>query len=274
MILDEIITDRREQLLRDKKKVTPEEIRRRAEAVLKQSAKGEKAFYRVLAKQGLSIIGECKNASPSLGDITSRISLADRIAAYNQSVDAISCLTEERHFKGNAQYFRKIRKSTALPMLRKDFMIEEYQFYEARAMQADAVLLIAAILDDTQLRDFYQLAGELKLDVLMEVHDEKELERALKLDADIIGINNRNLKDFTISLEQTRRLSIMIPADKVLVAESGIVSDEDTAYLAECRVDAFLVGRALMEHDNPKELAARWKHIFAVRRGQGYGGKD
>ena len=141
-------------------------------------------------------------------------------------------------------------------------MIEEYQVYEAKAIDADAVLLIAAILDDKEMYDFYQLAKELKLDVLVETHDEWEMERALKLDADIIGINNRNLKDFTISLERTKTLSKMVPKDKLLIAESGIVRDDDVAYLADCGVSGFLIGRAFMEHENPKALTAHWKQVY------------
>ena len=148
-----------------------------------------------------------------------------------------------------------------LPIIRKDFMIDEYQFYEAKAIGADAVLLIAAILDDAQMRDFYQLTQELKMDALVETHDEREMERALKLDAKIIGVNNRDLRDFTIRLETTRRLSAMVPKDKVFVAESGIVGDEDVKFLMECRIDAFLIGRALMEVDHPRELARRWKSL-------------
>jgi indole-3-glycerol phosphate synthase len=159
------------------------------------------------------------------------------------------------------EYLKEIRKISNLPILRKDFMIEEYQFYEAKAIGADAILLIAAILDDVQLHDFYQLSKELELDALVEVHDEREMERALKLDADIIGVNNRNLKDFTISLETTKRLSKMVPTEKVFVAESGIMGDEDVRFLKECSVDAFLIGRALMESRHPREVAARWKNI-------------
>ena len=140
-------------------------------------------------------------------------------------------------------------------------MIEPYQFYEAKAIGADAVLLIAAILDDVQLKDFYQLSGELGLDVLVETHDEAEVERALKLDAEIIGVNNRNLKDFSISLETTKRLSQYIPKEKVFVAESGILTDEDVKFLKQCRVDAFLIGRALMEAEHPKRVAGRWKKV-------------
>ena len=150
---------------------------------------------------------------------------------------------------------------TTLPILRKDFMIDEYQFYEAKAIEADAILLITAILDDIQMKDFYQLAQELGLDALVEVHDEREMERALKIDAEIIGVNNRDLRDFTIRLDTTKRLSTMVPKDKVFVAESGIVTDENVRFLKESRVDAFLIGRAFMESDNPKELAKRWKAL-------------
>lgn len=267
MILDEIVADKKTQLIRDKAAKDLNVVRSEAEEMLRQGPVADNSFSHNLRQEGLSIIGEFKNASPSLGNIKSRISLEERIEDYNASVECISCLTEEAHFKGNVGYFEKIRKITKLPMIRKDFMIDEYQFYEARAIQADAVLLIATILDDVQLHDFYQLAGELKLDALVEVHDEQEMERALKLDADIIGVNNRNLKDFTISLERTRELGRMVPKDKIFVAESGIVTDEDVAYLESCRVDGFLIGRALMEHDDPKALSLHWKEIFEKGRG-------
>ena len=140
-------------------------------------------------------------------------------------------------------------------------MIDPYQFYEAKAIGADAILLIAAILDDAQMKDFYQLSKELGLDALVEVHDEEEMERALKLDADIIGVNNRNLKDFSIDLRTTKRLGKMVPEDKIFVAESGILTDMDVKFLKECKVDAFLIGRALMEAEHPKLIAQHWKAI-------------
>jgi indole-3-glycerol phosphate synthase len=237
-------------------------------------------FYNHLKKPGLSIIGEFKKASPSLGTITSKIDLMERIAEYNASVDAISCLTEEDHFHGNVEYLKEIRArisflidvgldylslsraKSQLPILRKDFMICEYQFYEAKVIGADAVLLITAILDDAQMHDFYQLARELELDVLVETHDEAEVERAMKINPRIIGVNNRNLKDFTISLEHTRRLRPYVPEDKVFVAESGITGDEDVRFLRDCGVDAFLIGRAFMESENPKALAQKWKELY------------
>ena len=130
-------------------------------------------------------------------------------------------------------------------------------------MGADAVLLITAILDDVQMHDFYQLARELELDVLVETHDEEEIERAMKINPRIIGVNNRNLKDFSITLETTKRLRPYIPKDKVFVTESGVMGDEDVRFLHECQVDAFLIGRAFMEAENPKALAQKWKEIFA-----------
>ena len=176
-------------------------------------------------------------------------------------MDAISCLTEEDHFHGHVDDFKEIRRQTVLPMIRKDVMIDEYQFYEAKAIGADAILLIAAILDDAQMKDFYALAYELGMDALVETHDEAEMERALKLDAKIIGVNNRNLKDFTISLDNTVRLRPMVPKEKCFVAESGIITDDDIRLLKEQQVDAFLIGRALMEADDPRALAAHWKTL-------------
>ena len=257
MILDQIVEDKKKRLVEHKNKVS--EIKIRAQAEQRESTSHR--FYDALKKEQISIIGEFKNASPSLGKIKSKINLEERIKEYNSSVYAISCMTEEDHFRGNIDYLKYIRSISTLPILRKDFMIDEYQFYESRAIGADAVLLIAAILDDAQMKAFYQLAKELSLDSLVEVHNEEEMERALKLDAEIIGVNNRNLKDFTIELDTTRRLSAMVPKDKVFVAESGIITDEDVKFLKQCRVDAFLIGRALMEAEHPAEVAAHWKEL-------------
>lgn len=262
MILDEIVADKKKRLPQHKANISEQKMRQMAEEMIKKQPvekKGKNAFYEALAKPGISIIGEFKKASPSLGTIESKINLIDRIEEYNASVDAISCLTEEDHFHGSVDYLKEIRKMSPLPIIRKDFMIEEYQFYEAKVIGADAILLIAAILDDAQLKDFYDLATELGLDALVETHDEREMERALKLNAEIIGVNNRDLRDFTIRLDTTRRLSKMVPQDKIFVAESGIVTDDDVRFLKESRVDAFLIGRAFMEAENPRELALRWK---------------
>lgn len=264
MILDKIVEDKKIRLPQHKARISPETMRSEAEAQVKQERADHKAnglFYEALAKPGISIIGEFKKASPSLGQIQSKINLTDRIEEYNASVDAISCLTEEDHFNGNVDYLKEIRKMSPLPIIRKDFMIDEYQFYEAKVIGANTILLIAAILDDVQMKDFYDLAAELGLDALVETHDEQEMERALKLDAKIIGVNNRDLRDFTIKLDTTKRLSKMVPEGKIFVAESGIVSDEDVKFLKDSRVDAFLIGRAFMEAENPRELARHWKNL-------------
>lgn len=257
MILEEIVADKRKRLPEHKKKIPEIQMRELAEQTLPPLH----SFADALAKDGISVIGEFKRASPSLGKIKSEINLFERIGEYNGSVDAISCLTEEDHFEGAAEDLREIRKRSKLPILRKDFMIDEYQFYEARAIGADAVLLIAAILDDAMLRSFSQLSKELGLAALVEVHDEWELDRALTGDAAIIGINNRNLKTFTIDLQTTVRLSKEIPRKKIVVAESGICGDEDVKLLRDCGVDAFLIGRALMEAKHPGETVKRWKKI-------------
>ena len=259
MILDKIVEDKRIRLVEHKNRISENEMKKLCEDEMKYGRKSENLFFDNLAKPGISIIGEFKKASPSLGKIDVKVDLMDRIDDYNASVDAISCLTEEDHFNGNVDYLKTIRAKSELPIIRKDFMIEEYQFYEAKVIGADAVLLITAILDDAQMKDFYQLARELKLDVLVETHDEKEIERALRIDPRIIGVNNRNLMDFSIDLKNTGKLKKYIPNDKIYVAESGIMSDDDVKFLKQVGVDGFLIGRAFMESENPRELAKKWK---------------
>ncbi len=258
MILDEIVKAKKKRLPEHKAKISEAKMKELALA----STRTPVSFYDALAKPGLSIIGEFKQASPSAGKIKNELPLAERIAHYNESVDAISCLTEEDHFKGDIGYLKAIRELSQLPIIRKDFIIEEYQIYEAKVIGADAILLITAILTDEELKHFYELAGSLGLDVLVEVHDEEEMRRALQIGPQIIGVNNRNLKDFTISLETTRRLRPMAGEDVVFVSESGIREDEHIAYLKKSGVDAFLIGQSLMEADSPKALAKNWKDIY------------
>ena len=257
MILDKIVEDKKIRLVEHKSRISMTEMRKMAEKCEAHPA----SFYEGLAKPGISIIGEFKKASPSLGNINSQIDLTKRIDEYNASVDCISCLTEEDHFLGTVHYLKEIREISPLPILRKDFMIDEYQFYEAKVIGANAILLITGILDDVQMKDFYQLTTELGLDALFEAHTEEQMDRALNCGAKIVGVNNRDLRDFTIKLDTTKRLSKMVPNDRIFVAESGIVSDEDVKYLKECRVDAFLIGRAFMEAANPQELAKHWKAL-------------
>lgn len=285
MILDTIVADKKKRLIEHKKKFSEIDMKKMAQ----ESKRVSYSFYQALKKEGLSIIGEFKQASPSMGIIKNKLNLEDRIKQYNQSVDAISCLTEEDHFYGNIEYFKKIRKMSILPMIRKDFIIDTYQVYEAKVIGADAILLIAAILEDNKMKELYELSYQLGMDVLLEVHDEAELLRAMKLGAKIIGVNNRNLKDFTIELETTKRLVTYLDynIDKhanneqhaiqtapmlnknsqenrpVFVSESGVTTKEDIQFLKNLQVDALLIGRAFMESESPEELAKEWKQIYS-----------
>lgn len=258
MILDDIVEKKQIRLKEHKSRIHPAEMIRLADEA--QASGGD--FYQALKKPGISIIGEFKKASPSLGKIRQTMELTDRIDEYNRAVDCISCLTEEDYFLGSTEYLRQIRGISPLPILRKDFMIDPYQFYEAKAIGADAILLITGILDDAQLKDFYQLSEELGLDALFEAHTEEQMDRALNCGAKIVGVNNRDLRDFSIHLETTERLASMVPEDRVFVAESGIVQDEDVRLLARCRVDAFLIGRAFMESRHPEAVAKHWKEVY------------
>lgn len=257
MILDKIVEDKKKRLIEHKAKISEEEMKELATNCDRESI----SFYNALAKDGLSIIGEFKKASPSHGKMDNKIELTDRIDMYNASVDAISCLTEEDHFLGSVDYFKQIRSISDLPMIRKDFIIDPYQIFEAKVIGADCILLIAAILSDRELKLFYELAYALGMDVLVEVHDEQEMMRAIGLDAKIIGVNNRNLKDFSIDLNTTKKLAQMLPEETILVSESGVMTDEDILFLKQSRVDALLIGTVFMEAENPKELAKHWKTL-------------
>lgn len=255
MILDEITADKRKRLAEHKARVSEEEMKELAARCGRQSI----SFYGAVAKEGLSIIGEFKKASPSHGKMHNKIELTDRIDQYNASVDAISCLTEEDHFLGSVDYFKQIRSITDLPMIRKDFIIDPYQIFEAKVIGADCILLIAAILNDREMKRFYELAYDLGMDVLVEVHDEEEMMRAVGLGARIIGVNNRNLKDFSIDLNTTARLARMVPHGTLLVSESGVSEDKDVEFLKEAGADGLLIGTVFMEAEDPKALAQRWK---------------
>ena len=255
MILDEIVADKKKRLVEHKARISEEEMKTLAASCERESI----SFYKALAKEGLSIIGEFKKASPSHGKMDNKIELTDRIGQYNASVDAISCLTEEDHFLGSVEYFKQIRQISPLPMIRKDFIIDPYQIFEAKVIGADCILLIAAILTDRELKLFYELAYALGMDVLVEVHDEVEMMRAVGLDAKIIGVNNRNLKDFTIDLETTSKLAQMVPEETLLVSESGVTKDEDVAFLKKVGGDALLIGTVFMEATDPEALAKKWK---------------
>ena len=258
MILDDIVEAKKKRLILQKNEISEDKMMELATGCSRES----NSFYQAMAGEHLSIIGEFKNASPSHGIMEQKLSLTERIKEYNESVDAISCLTEEEFFGGSIAYFETIRKITRLPMIRKDFIIDPYQIFEAKMIGADCILLIAAILNDRELKQFHELAGLLGMDALVEVHDELEMMRAIGLDAPLIGINNRNLKDFTIDLNRTKELSVMVPEDTILVSESGISQTEEIQFLKKCGVSAILVGTSLMEAESPKQVADLWKQSY------------
>ncbi len=248
MILDEIVEKRKIQLEREKAAADFETVKKAAEKLDRQCI----SFKNALAKPDrLSVISEVKKASPSKGLIQPDFDPVKIAKEYEScGADAVSCLTEEHYFQGSSEYFKAIRQAICLPMIRKDFIIDEYQIYEARLMGADAILLIAAVLDDEKLKRFGDTARSLGLDILAETHDESELERVLALDFDIIGINNRNLKTFEVTLETTAKLAGMIPEGKVIVSESGIRDNTDMKTVRSCGADAVLIGETLMRSGN------------------------
>ena len=204
-----------------------------------------------------AVIAEIKKASPSKGVLRADFRPAEIAASYAQHGAAcLSVLTDAQFFQGNAEYLKQARAACALPVLRKDFMVDEYQIYQARAMGADAILLIAAALDVKQMQAFETLAHRLGMAVLGEVHDGAELDAALQLATPLLGVNNRNLRTFEVNLQTTLDLLPNIPAERIVVTESGILKAEDVRLMRGNRVNAFLVGEAFMRADNPgAELA-------------------
>ncbi|MCP4537944.1 MAG: indole-3-glycerol phosphate synthase TrpC [Chloroflexi bacterium] len=204
-------------------------------------------FASALRAPGVSLIAEAKKASPSKGLIREdfdAVALAREYEAHGAA--AISVLTDEHFFQGSIDYLRAARRNVGLPVLRKDFVLDPYQVYEARAAGADAVLLIVAALSDDELKALHRLVQQLDMTALVEVHDEVELERALKIEPRVVGVNNRDLRTFEVDLETTARLRAFIPADVVLVAESGVHTPADVARLAGIGADAMLVGESLV----------------------------
>lgn len=246
MILDEIVKAKSKQLEEEKKHISIEAWKEK----LKHTGLSKTIdFHSTLkGKDKISIIAEIKKASPSKGIIKADFEPV-RIAVeyYMAGVDAISVLTESNYFKGQDEHLVKVRQSVPLPVLRKDFIIDVWQIYQSRYIGADAILLIASILTDGELKKFLAVAGILGMQCLVEVHDEKEVERALAAGAKIIGINNRDLRTFDTDLKTTERLKGLIPEDRVVVSESGIRTSGDMKYLKSLGVDAVLIGETFVK---------------------------
>jgi indole-3-glycerol phosphate synthase len=270
--LDVIVPDVKRRLAERRLRTALSDLRRMAAEVAPPGEPGGRAgFAEALQAPGVSVIAEVKRYSPSKGAIRPDLDPATLAAAYEAGgAAAVSVLTEESHFRGSLADLRTAAGATALPLLRKDFIGDPYQVYEARAFGASAILLIAALLDDRGLRDLAALAQDLGLDVLLEVHDAGEMERALRVDGAILGINNRDLRTFDVSLETSIRLAGLVPADRVLVAESGIRDRADVERLGAAGLDAVLVGESLLRQGEAAAAVAGLAEppCAAVRRSE------
>lgn len=208
-----------------------------------------------------AVIAEIKKASPSKGVLRADFIPADIAQSYAEHGAAcLSVLTDAQFFQGSVDYLKQARASCDLPVLRKDFMVDAYQVYEARAMGADCILLIAACLDDAQMKDLEAIARGLDMAVLVEVHDAEELNRALKLKTPLVGINNRNLRTFEVSLDTTLDMLKDVPSDRILITESGILTTDDVQKMRDAKVNAFLVGEAFMRAPDPGQALADLFH--------------
>ena len=254
-ILEKICAVKREEIAAAQRRMPLAEMRRDAESrVLTRDFVG--AMRAKLAQNQAAVIAEIKKASPSKGVLRADFIPADIAQSYADgdgtvSAACLSVLTDRQFFQGNVDALKQARASCQLPVLRKDFMVDAYQVYEARAMGADAILLIAACLDDAQMADFEAIARSLDMAVLVEVHDGAELDRALRLKTPLVGINNRNLRTFEVTLDTTLGLLKNVPADRLLVTESGILKPHDVKTLRDAGVHAFLVGEAFMRAEDP-----------------------
>lgn len=252
MILQEIAQKTIERINREKELVPLSELRARVRDCDTDTGF---PFEKALAKPGISFICEAKKASPSKGVIAEDFPYVEIAKEYEQAgADAMSVLTEPYYFQGQDSFLQQIRQAVSIPLLRKDFTVEEYMIYQAKLMGADAVLLICAILSPLQLSEYHGIARELGLSALVEAHDEGEIEMALKAGARIIGVNNRNLKDFTVDINNSVRLRELVPPEILFVSESGMKNREDIRRLEENGTDAVLIGESFMRSSDKAGL--------------------
>jgi len=255
-VLDKIMAHKAQEVAHAKRQISLADVKAMAGDV-PESRGFVDALKSSLSNDRSAVIAEVKKASPSKGIIRADFKPAQIAESYQKyGASCLSVLTDEEFFKGSAAYFAAAREACTLPMLRKDFMLDDYQVYEAKAMQADCILLIVAALEDRLMQDLAGRAQELDMDVLVEVHNQAELERGLKLEMSMIGINNRNLRDFSTSLNTTIDLLDSIPDDVVVVTESGIHTEDDIALMREHQVNSFLVGEAFMRAEEPGQRLA------------------
>ena len=251
MILDEIAADTRKRVAVEKEQISLEEMKRQAEVM---SADTGFPFEQALRAEGIQFICEVKKASPSKGVIAEEFSYLDVAKDYERAgAAAISVLTEPHYFKGSNAYLKEIAETVKIPVLRKDFTVDPYMIYQAKVLGASAVLLICAILSDEELSEYHKIADSLGLSALVEAHDEAEVSRALACGARIIGVNNRDLRDFKVDITNSVRLRKLVPEEIVFVSESGMKTPEDIAVLRGNGTDAVLIGEVLMRSADKKE---------------------
>jgi indole-3-glycerol phosphate synthase len=244
-VLERIVEDTRGEVKRRRKQVPLSQLETLLER--RTGTEGFRPFSEALTRPGVSVIAEHKRRSPSAGTIRDGATVSEVVKAYERGgAAALSVLTEPFHFAGSLDDLREARAASSLPVLRKDFIVDPYQLYEAAAAGADAILLIVAALEPAQLESLLREAGALDLDALVEVHDERELEQALEVEADVLGLNNRDLADFSVDIERTYELLSDVPAGKTVVSESGFSSREQLDELERVGVDAVLIGETLM----------------------------
>jgi indole-3-glycerol phosphate synthase len=259
-ILKKIVAVKHEEIAQSLRKKSLEAVRADAESrVLTRDFVG--AIRHKIEQGQAAVIAEIKKASPSKGVLRADFMPADIAQSYAEHGAAcLSVLTDAQFFQGSADYLKQARASCDLPVLRKDFMVNPYQVYEARVMGADCILLIAACLDDAQMKDMEAVARSMDMAVLVEVHDAEELDRALKLKTPLVGINNRNLRTFEVTLDTTLSMMKDVPADRILVTESGILNSADVQRMRDAQVNAFLVGEAFMRAPDPGQALAELFH--------------
>ncbi len=258
-ILDQLASYAAERTEKAKRRMPLEQIKRQALLL----PRGTFAFEQVLKKEGMSFICECKKASPSKGLIAPDFDYMQIAKEYEAAgADAISVLTEPKWFLGSDRYLEEIAARVSIPCLRKDFTVDEYMIYEARVLGASAVLLICAILNEDRIREYINICDELGLSALIEAHEEKEVEMALRAGARIIGVNNRNLKDFSVDTDNSRRLRERIPHDVLFVSESGVSDTGDVEKLRQIGADAVLIGETLMRAEDKKTKLAQLRGVL------------
>ena len=255
-ILSEISKYAMIRVLKDKETMSLDRLK----SLTENLPKGDFPFEEALKRPGISLICEIKKASPSKGVIDPEFNYLKIAKEYEKGkADAISCLTEPKWFLGSDEIFKDIRKKVSLPMLRKDFVVDEYQIYQAKLLGANCILLIVSLLNKETLEKYINLAASLGLSALVETHDEEEIKTALSAGAKILGVNNRNLKDFSVDLNNAKRLRELIPENVIYVAESGIASLSDAKMLKEAGADALLIGEFLMRSDDKALLIKKIK---------------